>query len=455
MFEEVSGKLYKSISSLKGKQHISPENINHALKEVKISLLEADVNYRVVNSFLKHVKGRAMGDEVIHALSPSQQFIKVVHEELTSLMGGEQEGLIENRKGLTVTMLIGLQGSGKTTTCGKLANLLKQKNAKPYLVPLDIYRPAAIEQLHTLANDINVLAYPTDLKQRVSKTAELAIQEALEKQCTHLILDTAGRLQIDEEMMQELLELKNKMKPNDILLVADAMSGQEALNVAKTFNNQLNITGLVLTKTDGDARGGAALSMRAITECPIKFIGTGEKISDIETFYPERTASKILGMGDMLTLIEKAEQTMSVEEAKRMEEKFRKNQFTLLDFKNQISQIKKMGSIGDILKMMPGFSANMPQNMQFDDDIFKKISAIISSMTKTEQNNEVAISSSRRQRIAKGSGTSVQDVAKMLKQFNQMKSMMKKFSGTKSQADAMKEMKKMMKNIPGGQGIFG
>ena len=444
MFENLSEKLNQTFKKLTNKGVLSESNIAVSLKEVKLALLEADVNYRVVNAFLKSVKKRALGAEVMKSLSPGQQFIKIVNDELISMMGVENHALNQANNKITMVMLVGLQGSGKTTTVAKLANRLKKEGKKVFLATTDVYRPAAIEQLKVLAKDLDIPCFDTQPDQKPVDIAEQALKEAEAKLANYLIVDTAGRLQIDETLMQELDEIKLKLSLNEILFVADAMTGQDAVNVAKTFHERLGLTGFILTKMDGDARGGAALSIRAITGQPVKFIGIGEKIKDLEPFYPDRITSRILGMGDMVGLIEKAQEHIDQEKAGRLEEKIRKNTFTLSDFQEQLRQIRKMGSLKDILGMIPGLGSKIPSGADVDDKSLVKIDAIISSMTKQEKEKPNIINGSRKLRISKGSGTNVSDVNRLLKQFAQMNKMMKKFSAMGKGKKSMRALQDMM-----------
>lgn len=444
MFEDLSTKFHHTFKKLTHKGVLSETNISASLKEVKMALLEADVNYRVVSSFLKSVKKRALGTEVLSSLSPGQQFIKIVNEELNDLMGKKNVSIQTIPDQITVIMLVGLQGSGKTTTVAKLANRFKKEKKSSFLVPVDIYRPAAIEQLKTLAGQLEVSCFNTTQDMKPVSIVKQAFKQAAEENADFMILDTAGRLHIDETLMQELKELKNAISVHEILFVADAMTGQEAVNVAKTFHETLDVTGFILTKMDGDARGGAALSMRAITGQPIKFVGVGEKITDLDPFYPDRISSKILGMGDLLSLIEKAQENFDEVQAKKLEQRIRKNQFNLSDFQIQLRQIKKMGSISDLLGMIPGMGT---KKTQVDETLLQKIEAILSSMTLEERNNHNLLNASRKIRISKGSGTQVSDINKMLKQFLQMKKMMKKFSSM-GEKRAMSSLKNMLGNNP-------
>ncbi|MFC1577932.1 signal recognition particle protein [Thermodesulfobacteriota bacterium] len=429
MFESLSEKLDAAFRKLKGHGKLSEKNIEDGLKEVRMALLEADVHYGVTKRFIAEVKKRALGQEVLTSLTPGQQVIKIVNEELTELMGSQNEDLNLSGSSPVAIMLVGLQGSGKTTTAGKLAVFLRKKGRKPYLVPADVYRPAAIDQLKTLGQqlDVPVFSSSTDMDPvdicREAKTA------AHQQGCDTLLLDTAGRLHIDEGLMAELSRIKATVKPADILLVADAMTGQDAVNIAESFNATLDIGGVVLTKMDGDARGGAALSIRQITGKPIKFIGVGEKLSELEPFHPDRLASSILGMGDVLTLIEKAQDAVDEKKAAQLENKLRKSQFTLEDFRDQMVQIRKMGSLGDIMKMIPGMGKlKQMKNLDVDENEFVRIEAIINSMTPRERRQHTIINGSRRKRIAKGSGTRVQDVNQLIKNYTQLLKMLKKFN---------------------------
>ncbi len=430
MFENLSEKISAVFKKLKGRGHLTEEHINQALKEVKLALLEADVNYKVVKEFLNRVKEKALGQEVMRSLTPAQQVIKIVRDELTLLMGGTTPELNLKGKVPAVLMLVGLQGSGKTTTCAKLAKFLKEKRGRhPFLVPADVYRPAAIEQLQKLGEQIKVPVYPSKPNQNPVEICLQAVNEARQKGYDTVIIDTAGRLHIDEKMMEELKQIKSHIVPQEILLVADAMTGQDAVNVAKSFNEALDLTGVILTKMEGDARGGAALSIKAVTQKPIKFIGVGEKLDALEVFHPDRVASRILGMGDVLSLIEKAQEAIDVEKAKELEKKLRRNEFTLEDFRDQLRRIRKMGSLEQILSMLPGFGQlKQLKNIQIDERQLVRIEAIINSMTKEERLRPEIINGSRRRRIAKGSGTTVQEVNRLLKEYAQMKKMIKRFT---------------------------
>jgi signal recognition particle subunit SRP54 len=429
MFENLSDKLDAAFRKLKGHGKLSEKNIADGLKEVRMALLEADVHYRVAKRFIAKVKERALGQEVMASLTPAQQVIKIVNEELTDLMGSQNEDLNLSGPSPVSVMLVGLQGSGKTTTAGKLSVFLKKKGRKPYLVPADVYRPAAIDQLKKLGEQLNVPVFSSSTDMDPVDICREARTAAHQQGCDTLLLDTAGRLHIDEVLMGELTRIKDTVKPSDILLVADAMTGQDAVNIAESFNATLDIGGVILTKMDGDARGGAALSIKEITGKPIKFIGVGEKLTALEPFHPDRLASSILGMGDVLTLIEKAQDTIDEKKAAELEKKLRKNQFTLEDFRDQMVQIRKMGSIGDIIKMIPGMGKlKQMKNLDVDEKEFVRIEAIINSMTPRERQQHNIINGSRRKRIAKGSGTRVQDVNRLLKNYIQMLKMLKKFN---------------------------
>jgi signal recognition particle subunit SRP54 len=429
MFESLSDKLDAAFRKLKGHGKLSEKNIEDGLKEIRMALLEADVHYRVTKRFIAEVKKRALGQEVLTSLTPGQQFIKIVNEELTELMGSQNEDLNLSGPSPVSIMLVGLQGSGKTTTAGKLSVFLRNKGRKPYLVPADVYRPAAIDQLKKLGLQLDVPVYSSSTDMDPVDICRQAKTAAQQQGCDTLLLDTAGRLHIDEELMAELSRISDTVKPSDILLVADAMTGQDAVNIAESFNATLDIGGVILTKMDGDARGGAALSIREITGKPIKFIGVGEKLSELEAFHPDRLASSILGMGDVLTLIEKAQDAVDEKKAAELEKKIRKNQFSLEDFRDQMVQIRKMGSLGDIMKMIPGMGKlKQMKNLDVDEKEFGRVEAIINSMTPRERQQHTIINGSRRKRIAKGSGTRVQDVNQLLKNYSQLKKMLKKFN---------------------------
>lgn len=429
MFENLTDRLNSIFKKLKGHGKLTEKNIQESLKEVRMALLEADVHYRVVKQLIASIKERAIGREVLASLTPGQQVIKIVNDELTELMGSRHEDLCLSGQIPVSIMLAGLQGSGKTTTAGKLAVYLRKKEKKPYLVPADVYRPAAIDQLKKLGEQLNVPVFPSNTEMdpvQICREARIAAQQ---EGCDTLLLDTAGRLHIDEEMMAELSRIKDAVQPSDILLVADAMTGQDAVNIAKSFDSALDIGGVILTKMDGDARGGAAISIKSITNKPIKFIGVGEKLSELEPFHPDRMSSRILGMGDILTVIEKAQTMVDEKKAVELEKKLRKNQFTLEDFRDQMVQIRKMGSIGELMSMIPGIGNHKQmKNLKVDENELVKIEAIINSMTQQERRQYTIINGSRRKRIAKGSGTRVQDINKLLKNYAQVMKMMKKFN---------------------------
>ncbi len=429
MFDNLTEKLDGVFKKLKGHGKLSEKNIEQGLKEVRMALLEADVHYKVVKKLVADIKERALGQEVLASLTPGQQVIKIVNDELTLLMGEELRELNLGGTRPVSIMLVGLQGSGKTTTAGKLSIFLRKKGLKPYLVPADVYRPAAIDQLQKLGTQLSVPVFPsTDTMDPVRICADARVA-ALKEGCDTLLLDTAGRLHIDTDLMAELRGIKKAVQPSDILLVADAMTGQDAVNIAKSFNDELDIGGVVLTKMDGDARGGAALSIRAITGKPIKFIGVGEKLSELEPFHPDRMASRILGMGDVLTMIEKAQAAVDEKQAAALEKKIRKNEFTLEDFRDQMVQIRKMGSLSDLLGMIPGMNKmKQVKNFQVDDSEFVRVEAIINSMTPDERRKHTIVNGSRRKRIAKGCGLSVQDVNKLLKNYSQVLKMLKKIN---------------------------
>jgi len=430
MFESLSDRLDSVFKKIKGQGRLNEKNIQDGLREVRLALLEADVNYRVVKDFVERVRERALGQEVLSSLTPGQQVVKIVHEELVGLLGGTYEPLSLKGRKPAVIMLVGLQGSGKTTTAAKLALHLRQNGHEPYLVPADVYRPAAIDQLHKLASDLDVPAYPSTSQMNPVAITETALDEAGKAGADVVLLDTAGRLHIDETLMQELERIKAQCQPQEILLVADAMTGQDAVTVAEKFNDLLDISGVVLTKLEGDARGGAALSIRSIIHKPVKFVGIGEKLKDLEAFHPDRVASRILGMGDMMTLIEKAQQEFDESESEALEAKLKKAEFDLDDFRSQMRKIKKLGSMESIFKLIPGMGKIKDQlkDAQLPDKELGKIEAMINSMTPQERHSPKVINASRKERIAKGSGTSVQDVNQLLKNFAQMQKMLKKMS---------------------------
>lgn len=429
-FEGLAERLQSTMQKIRGKGKVNEADVKDMMREVRLALLEADVNFKVVKQFVKKVSERAVGQEVMKSLTPGQQVIKVVKEELTELMGGEQSQIAAAKRPPTVIMMVGLQGAGKTTTTGKLANLLRKKyNRKPMLAAADIYRPAAIKQLETLGKQLDMPVFSLGDQVSPVEIAKQSIAKAKEEHFDYVLIDTAGRLHIDGDLMEELKEIKESVQPDEIFLVVDAMTGQDAVNVAQSFNEQLNITGVVLTKLDGDTRGGAALSIRSVTEKPIKFVGMGEKMDALEPFHPERMASRILGMGDMLTLIEKAQASVDEEKAKEMEQKFRTMSFTFDDFLDQLGQVRKMGPLDEILKMMPGANKiKGMNNLQIDEKQIGRVEAIIRSMTKEEKGHPEVINAGRRKRIAMGSGTSIQEVNRLLKQFEEMKKMMKQMA---------------------------
>ncbi|OQX63669.1 MAG: signal recognition particle protein [Desulfococcus sp. 4484_241] len=429
MFENLSEKLNSVFRKLKGQGTLTEKNIEEGLKEIRFILLEADVHYRIVKEFIAGIRERAVGSEVLESLTPGQQVVKIVYEELTRLMGGTRREINLSGQAPVSVMLVGLQGSGKTTTAAKLAVFLKKNGRKPYLVPADVSRPAAIEQLKKLGSQVQVPVFPSETGMKPVDICRQARVEAHKQGCNTLLLDTAGRLHVDEELMDELVEIKTALTPSDILLVADAMTGQDAVNIAKAFDDRLDIGGVILSKMDGDARGGAALSIKAVTGKPIKFVGVGEKTNALEPFHPDRVASSILGMGDMLSFIEKAQAVVDEKKAVELEKRLRKNQFTLEDFRDQMIQLRKMGSIGDLLKMIPGMGKiKQLKNLEVDEKELVKIEAIINSMTPEERRKHGIINGSRRKRIAKGSGTRVQDVNRLLKNYTQVMKMVKKIN---------------------------
>lgn len=430
-FEGLAGRLQETMNKIRGKGKVNEADVKEMMREVRLALLEADVNFKVVKQFIKTVSERAVGADVMKSLTPGQQVIKIVQEELTNLMGGEESKIGTADRPPTVIMMVGLQGAGKTTTSGKLANLLRKKyNRKPLLVAADIYRPAAIKQLETLGKQLDMPVFSLGDQVSPVEIAKQAIEKAKEDHLDYVIIDTAGRLHIDETLMDELKQVKEIANPTEILLVVDSMTGQDAVNVAESFNEQLEITGVVLTKLDGDTRGGAALSIRSVTGKPIKFVATGEKMEAIETFHPDRMASRILGMGDVLSLIEKAQTDVDTEKMKAMEQKMKDNSMTLDDLLDQLQQVKQMGPLDELLKMMPGAGKMKGlDNMQVDDKQLGHIEAIIKSMTKNEKDNPDIINASRRKRIARGSGRPIQEINRLLKQFTEMKKMMKQMTG--------------------------
>lgn len=448
-FEGLAERLQSTIQKIKGKGKINEQDVKEMMREVRFALIEADVNLKVVKQFVKTVSERAIGQDVMKSLTPGQQVIKIVQDELTNLMGGEQSLVKFATKPPTVIMMVGLQGAGKTTTTGKLANLLRKKyNKKPLLVAADVYRPAAVKQLETLGKQLGIPVFQKGTEVSPVDIAKEALEHAKEEHLDVVIIDTAGRLHIDENLMQELKDIRALKEPDEIFLVVDAMTGQDAVNVANSFNEAVGITGVVLTKLDGDTRGGAALSIRTVTEKPIKFVGMGEKMDALETFHPERMASRILGMGDVLSLIEKAQAQVDEDKAKELEEKFKTQTFTFDDFLEQMTQVKKMGPLEDILKMIPGVNKMKGlDNINFDDKQIDHIEAIIQSMTIAEKTNPEIINASRKKRIAKGSGCTVQEVNRLIKQFDEMKKMMKQMTGMST-----KNKKKF--KLPGMDSLF-
>ena len=447
IFENLADRLQETFKKLRGHGKLTADDVNATMREIRIALLEADVNFKVVKDFIKKIKERAVGQEVLESLTPAQAVIKIVNEELTALMGQTQSHINISPKAPTIIMMVGLQGAGKTTSAGKLGLMFKKQGKHPLMVAADIYRPAAIKQLQVLGSQIDIPVFAKE----DCKDAVCIANEAIDYAKSHandiVIIDTAGRLHIDENLMQELKSIKEDVKPHEILLVVDAMTGQDAVNVAESFNNDLGLDGVILTKMDGDARGGASLSVKAVTGCPMKCVGAGEKLEALEPFYPDRMASRILGMGDVLTLIEKAQTAFDAEEAKKMEKAFRKNEFTLDDFLSQLNQVRKLGSFENILGMIPGMGGLKKKLGDVDIDMngkeIKHIEAIIRAMTPEEKRNTKIINGSRRKRIAMGSGTKVQEVNKLLKQFDEMKKMMKKMSN-------MKQLNKKGKKGKGG-----
>ncbi|MFD1414624.1 signal recognition particle protein [Oceanobacillus jeddahense] len=429
-FEGLADRLQGTIKKITGKGKVSEQDVKEMTREVRLALLEADVNFKVVKQLIARIKERAVGQEVMESLTPGQQVIKVVKDELTNLMGGEQSKIAVADRSPTVIMMVGLQGAGKTTTTGKLANhLRKNHNRNPLLVACDVYRPAAIQQLETLGTQLDMPVFSLGTEANPVDIANQAIAQAKENHNDYVIIDTAGRLHVDENLMEELQQIKTGVKPDEIFLVVDSMTGQDAVNVAESFNEQLDITGVVLTKLDGDTRGGAALSIKAVTDKPIKFAGMGEKLDQLEAFHPERMASRILGMGDVLSLIEKAQTNVDEKQAKELEEKMRTASFTFDDFLEQMGQVREMGPLDDLMSMIPGSNKMKGlKNAQLDEGQLTEVEAIIQSMTKKERQEPSIINGSRRKRIAKGSGTSVAAVNRLLKQFTEMKKMMKQMT---------------------------
>ena len=437
-FEGLSSRLQEITKKIKGEARITESNMKEMIREVKLALLEADVNYKIVKEFIDNIQKKALGQEVIKSLKPGEQIVKIVRDELIDLLGGTESKINISPNPPTIIMLIGLQGSGKTTTAGKLANMLRKQGKKPLLVACDVYRPAAIKQLQVVGGQLNIPVYAEENSKNVTEIAKRAINVAISKLNDVIILDTAGRLHIDDELMEELKKIKTTVKPHEILLVVDSMTGQDAVNVAKSFNEQVGIDGVILTKLDGDTRGGAALSVKKITGAPIKFAGVGEKLSELEVFHPDRMASRILGMGDVLSIIEKAEESLDLEEAEKLEKQLRKNKFDLNDYLAQLKQVKKMGSFSSILKMIPGM--NKLGDIKVDDKEFDKIEAIINSMTKEERANPKILNGSRRKRIALGSGRKVNEINRFMDSFEMTQKMMKQMTNKGN-------MKKMMKGL--------
>ncbi len=447
MFTSLTEKLQETFKKLKGKGKLTEKDIDAAIRELRVNLLEADVNFKVVKKLMSNVKERALGEEVMKSLTPAQQMVKVLREELTDMLEQEDAELTMAKEHPTVILLAGLQGSGKTTTAAKMARLLRSRGHSPLLLGADLARPGAVDQLKSLASKEDL---PFDSEGKTPlEVAQRGLKKAQKEGNDVVLVDTSGRLHIDEELMEELTGLKDKLKPSETLLVVDAMTGQDAVNIAYDFNERIGLSGVILTKLDGDARGGAALSVKATTGCPVKFVGTGEKMEDLEPFYPERMVKRILGMGDILSLIEKAESSVDQEKAKEMEKKLRSQQFTLDDFKDQLQEIRKMGSVSDMLDMLPSGMGGVPselKNLSLGDEQLVKTEAIINSMTREEREDPSIINSSRRKRIARGSGTRVQEINQLLKQFDMMKKMMKKM-GTMDKKKGMKKLKGM-KNLP-------
>lgn len=450
-FEGLANRLQSVFSKLRSKGKLTEDDVNEALREVRLALLEADVNFKVVKEFVAKVKERAIGQEVLQSFTPAMIVVDIVNKELTDLMGGSQSKLARSNKPPTVIMMSGLQGAGKTTTTGKLAKLLQKQNHRPLLAAADIYRPAAIKQLQVLGEQLKVPVFSMGDQVSPVEIAKNALQHAKDHNHDYLIIDTAGRLHVDEALMEELKQIAETVQPDEILLVVDAMTGQDAVNVAESFHKQLELTGVVLTKLDGDTRGGAALSVKAVTGCPIKFAAMGEKMDALEPFHPERMASRILGMGDMLTLIEKAQSSIDAEKAKEMERKMRNAEFTFDDFLDQMEQVKKLGPLDQIMDMLPGAGKlKGMKDIKVDDKQMSRVAAIVRSMTKEERANPDLLSPSRRKRLAAGSGNSIQDVNRFIKQFEEMRKMMKQFSGMMGGgkgSKAMKQMKKLGKGM--------
>lgn len=453
-FEGLTSRLQNVFSKLRGKGKVSEEDVNEAMREVRLALLEADVNFKVVKEFVAKVKEKSVGTEVMESFTPGMVIIDIVNKELTELMGGSQAKLAKANKPPTVIMMVGLQGAGKTTTSGKLAKMLQKQNHRPLLVAGDIYRPAAIKQLQVLGEQIKVPVFSLGDKTSPVEIAKQGLQHAKEQGNDYVIVDTAGRLHIDEELMEELKQIHAEVKPDEVLLVVDAMTGQDAVNVADNFNKQLELTGVVLTKLDGDTRGGAALSVKAVTGCPIKFAALGEKVDALEPFHPERMASRILGMGDMLSLIEKAQSNIDAEKAKEMERKMRNAEFTFDDFLEQMEQVKKLGPIDQIMDMIPGMGKmKQAKDIKVDEKQMGRIEAIVQSMTKEEKQNPDLINHNRRKRIAAGSGTNIAEVNRLIKQFDEMRRVMKQFSDMMGPKGPKNKMMKQLKGLAGKGGM--
>lgn len=459
MFESLSDRLSGVFRSFGGHGRLTEENVQAGLREVRLALLEADVNFKVVKDFVESVRVKCLGQETLKGVSPAQQVVKIVHDELVSLLGGETTGLNLQGREPAVIMLVGLQGSGKTTSAGKIANLLRKQKMRPYLVPADVYRPAAIEQLTVLAGQLGMPVFPSTTQMKPADIAAAALERARSEQATVLLLDTAGRLHVDEPLMAELEALKAAVQPQEILFVADAMTGQDAVTVAETFNERLGLTGVVLTKMDGDARGGAALSIRSVTGAPVKFVGVGEKLSEMEVFHPDRIAGRILGMGDVLTLVEKAQSSINAEEAEELARKMQKASFDLEDFRTQMRRIKKLGSLDSILKMIPGLGGLREKLAEaggaMPEKELARTEAIINSMTMRERRNPDLLNGSRRARIAKGAGVSVAQVNQMVRQFEQMRQMMKGMMGGKGGKPGLPKMPRGLPGMGGFPGMGG
>lgn len=441
VFEGLASKLQDVVRKFKGKGRVTEADIKEVMREIKLALLEADVNFKVVKDFISAVSQKAVGQDVLESLTPGQQIIKIIHDELVNLLGGTQSKIAFSPRPPTVIMLVGLQGSGKTTTCGKLGNALRKQGKNPLLAACDVYRPAAVKQLEVVGEQLSIAVYSEPGSTKTLEIADKALKQAEKHGNDVVIIDTAGRLHIDEQMMNELVNLKSTVRPYEIMLVVDSMTGQDAVNVAETFNEKLGVDGIILTKLDGDTRGGAALSVKSVTGKPIKFVGMGEKLNELEPFYPERMASRILGMGDVMSLIEKAQEAFDEKKALEMEKKLRTQQFTLEDFLGQMQQMKSLGSINQVLSMMPGLSPKQLQGVNIDEKQMVHFEAIIQSMTRKERTDPAIINASRKKRIAAGSGTSIQDVNSLLKRFDEVKLMMKQMMG-------MQKSKKGMMKLP-------